>query len=417
MRKSWVFLSLILIYFLSNFYRSSTSVITPNLLKDLSIGAEKLGLLTATFFYVFALAQIPMGPLLDRVGPRIIMCGLCLIAGLGSVLFGISENYRFSLLGRALMGLGMSCALIGALKILTIRFKRNLFGTLSGLLMALGVTGSIAATSPLAILVSSIGWRLSFIYIGVITVLFSVTLFFILENRYAFRESGKDQKMSKPSKNITLISEDLKKVLCNRNFWSLSFVIFCWHGSYAGIQGLWLAPYLMNIFGLPPVVAGNLVMLIPLGFMVGGPILGRLSDKTFCSRKKLVIPAFIVYAAAMVPLMGFAIPNKGEYLIFPLFLFGFSGALGVLLFAHVKELFPSKLSGTSMSFLNFFSLVGAAAFQHSMGFLIQNYYNIFSQRAYHLSFGMCFIGVIASCLVYLFVEEGNIQHSEKEALN
>jgi len=49
------------------------AVISSDLVADLHLNAERLGILGAAFFYSFALLQIPLGPLLDRIAPGIVI--------------------------------------------------------------------------------------------------------------------------------------------------------------------------------------------------------------------------------------------------------------------------------------------------------------------------------------------------------
>ena len=72
-RSFLIFSTLSALFTLSMFYRVSNAVIAPNLIQDLDLNAQTLGILGGAFFYSFALLQIPMGPLLDRIGPRIII--------------------------------------------------------------------------------------------------------------------------------------------------------------------------------------------------------------------------------------------------------------------------------------------------------------------------------------------------------
>ena len=94
-------------FFLSQFYRTSNAVIAPELIRDLALDTEELGLLSASFFYGFALTQIPISILLDKVGPRWMMTGLSLMGVVGAILFSIADSLGFGLIGRVLLGIGM----------------------------------------------------------------------------------------------------------------------------------------------------------------------------------------------------------------------------------------------------------------------------------------------------------------------
>jgi MFS family permease len=124
MARAWaVFILASLAFFLSQFYRAANAVISPELLVDLSLDTEGLGLLSASFFYAFAITQIPISLLLDRVGPRRMMSALMLVGIAGAILFSMANDLTSGIAARVLMGAGMACNLMGTLKLLTLWFS------------------------------------------------------------------------------------------------------------------------------------------------------------------------------------------------------------------------------------------------------------------------------------------------------
>jgi len=119
-----VFLPFAAGYFLSYLYRVVNAVIAPDLVADLAIGPSALGLLTATYFIAFASAQLPLGVLLDRFGPRRMEAFLLLFAGLGAYLFARAESLVGLVVARAFIGFGVSACLMAAFKAYTIWFTR-----------------------------------------------------------------------------------------------------------------------------------------------------------------------------------------------------------------------------------------------------------------------------------------------------
>ena len=115
-RRSAMLGVFIAIFFFSYFYRNSPAVIAPYLSQDFSLGAERLGLLSSIYFYVFALMNIPLGPALDTLGPRLVVSVLGAVGAIGSFVFAMSPTFNLCLLGRSLMGFGMSCILMGTMK-------------------------------------------------------------------------------------------------------------------------------------------------------------------------------------------------------------------------------------------------------------------------------------------------------------
>ncbi len=125
-------------YFLSYLYRVVNAVLAPDLVGELGLSAATLGLLTASYFITFAAAQLPLGILLDRYGPRRIEAGLLLLAALGALIFATGESEIELIIGRGIIGLGVSACLMAAFKAFTLWFEPRRLPTVNGIIMAAG---------------------------------------------------------------------------------------------------------------------------------------------------------------------------------------------------------------------------------------------------------------------------------------
>ena len=167
-----LFVTCALLLLMSLFYRVSTAIIAPVLSSDLSLTPHDLGLLGGSFFYCFAVTQLPLGVFIDRIGARRTMIFMNGLAVLGALVFAGSESLFYAVLGRSLLGIGMAGNLMGPLQ----SFSRSGIGRknsppLSGILLAAASLGNLAASSPLAVLVQFLGWRLTFNLLGGVNLL------------------------------------------------------------------------------------------------------------------------------------------------------------------------------------------------------------------------------------------------------
>jgi MFS family permease len=384
------------------FYRVSSAVIAPDLVYDLGLNAENLGLLGGAFFYSFALLQIPMGPMLDRIGPRLVIASFSMIGALGAFVFACGNSFPVVVLGRSLIGVGMASALMGSMKVFLLRFPPEKFVTLIGLLQAVGTFGNIFAASPLAILTSAVGWRMTFGIAGAVTVFFGLLIFLILRE-----EKGESDDLSSSSSFQPEIGilRSFRLILGSLSFWQIGAVAFFRYGTFVSLQGLWLGPYLINIRGHSPVQTGNLIILLAVGIIVGGPIAGWLSDRTFHSRKGVALGGLSLYCLSLLPLAGIVkLPSPFWFgLIF--FIIGFFCSFGMVLYAHAKELFPVTISGTAMAAVNFFTMAGPAILMPALGKIIESFHHegrSYPPEAYHVSFLVCFLGMAISLVFYTF---------------
>ncbi len=390
-----MFFIIISMYYLSYFYRVSTAVISPDLMKDFSITAEALGMLSGFYFYTFAAAQFPLGPILDKYGPRRTVVYFSVFTIAGSLLFALAPTYIYAVIGRALIGLGVSCAYMATLKFVSMWFAKDQFGTLSALSMAIGNIGALTATVPLAVLSTSIGWRNSFLIITVFTVLSAFLIWkFVVD---------KELPQTQQTQKVNLLD-----ILKNKNFWIVAVMQFFWFGTFVGIQGLWGGPFLIDTFNLSKTDAGKIISMIAIGFIFGGPFMGFLSDKVFKSRKWVIIAGLSIFMMILI-LMTKTDNNtsiKMLYLLF--FIYGFFGSAGIIGYSHAKERFPLSQAGTVMSWINFFAIFGAAIFQHIMGTILDIYGKTagkYPLEAYRTTFLICIAGILISLTLYFFSDE------------
>ncbi len=404
MRNSrWMVFAICASFFiLSQFYRASNAVIAPELCHDLGLTAHDLGLLGALFFYIFAFVQFPLGYLLDHFGAKRTMVGLNLIGVAGALVFAWSSSLAGGLAGRALLGLGMSANLMGGLKLFTQWFKPREFATVSGVLASLGAIGSLAATSPFVLLVNMVGWRWAFVVVAVLNAAVTVSMVMLVPGQAPEDEHPKAEiRMVKAGPSMR---ESFRRLLVDRSFWAISAAAGVRYGVYAAFQSLWAGPFLILYLGLPKLTAGNLMLMLTVGFILGAPFGGMLSDRVFKSRKATVLLSLVLIAAGLALLAVWPGPVHLFLLGLLLFLFAFFAAFGQILYAHIKELMPQEMSGTAMAGVNFFVMGGAGVFVHGLGSIIGGGDGaaLGAGSDYTAAFWVCFWSVAAATVVYLF---------------
>lgn len=404
--RRWAIFAITTILFLiSQFYRASNAVISPHLCQDLVLDTEGLGLISAAFFYAFALTQIPLGILLDRVGPRQTMTVLSILGVAGALIFAWADSLSVGILGRIFMGIGMSCNLMGTFKILTIWFRPVSFATMSGITFSIGTLGNMAATTPLVILVQGMGWRLAFSLIAGINLLLAMILYGVVRDR----PEEKAYFVLPPESSFRFhdILSNLRILFQKRDYWIISCGSFFRYGVFAAVQTLWAGPYLMGVMGLSALEAGNVIFLINVGLIIGGPIWGMLSDRILKRRKRVVLFGLLIFSLIMFIIAMLSPGTRLSVLAFFFFCFGFSGGAGQVMFAHIKELMPIEMAGVAMTGINFFTMMGAAIFVHGLGSLMQHLYPHASQGidAFRGAFLVCAACLAGVSLLYIFTSD------------
>lgn len=412
-------------YFLVYFHRVSTAVVAPELAQAFSLSAASLGLLGSAYFYPYALAQIPSGILTDYLGPRKTVTFFVLVAACGAFLFGWSTSYGWAITGRVLVGLGVAFIYIPVMKILAEWFRRQEFATLTGVLLSVGNIGALSAAAPLGLLVAAVGWRYSFMAVGVITVILAGGCWLLIRNRpqdVGLPSVHEIDGMAPPAQAAEALSvtQALRLVVKDRSFWLLAIWYFVFYGSVMGFQGLWATPYLMDTQGLNKATAMQILTCIGLGMICGCPFAGYLSDRVLGSRKKVLVIGTVLYTATWLLLI--LLPTLPLPILAGLFFaMGFVGGFFVVIYAWFKELMPSAIAGTAIGALNFFPFAGGALFQQIMGAIINSYgrvNGVYPLEAYVNSFWLCFITLLVGSIIIPFARDAQnvrIEQSGKTA--
>jgi sugar phosphate permease len=405
MPRRWlIFLIASANFFLSQFYRATNAVIADDLLNDLSLDTAGLGTISAAFFYAFALTQIPISILLDRIGPRRIMTGLSLIGIGGALLFSMAHSQGMGLLGRVLLGVGMACNLMGTLKLLTVWFGPASFATLTGIVFSIGTVGNIAATSPLVFLVDAIGWRHSFLVIAGVNLLLVTALYLAVRDT---PQDGTSVRRDDGHSGMGKVFAGLGLLLKKREYWIISMGSFVSYGIYAAFQTLWAGPYLMEVMGQSNMNAGHLIFLMNLGAIAGGPLWGALSDRVLRTRKWMVSGGLLLIVLLLFILAGLPAGTGFAVLLILFFAFGLIRSSGMLMYAHIRESMPAEMAGTAMTGINFFTMIGPAFFLQGLGMFMQALYPDASRGpdAFMASFIFCACCCLLVGILYLFTRE------------
>ncbi|UFS72159.1 MFS transporter [Geomonas sp. RF6] len=401
-KRTTIFCALAYIYILVYFYRVSMAVVAGDLARELHLTPQQLGTLASVLFYVYGLAQIPLGPMIDRLGGRIVITGCGVLTTCGGFLFAQATNMAMAMAGRVLIGVGTSCVLMATFTIFSYWFSKDEFGRVSSLTISIGNMGNLAATAPLALAVAALGWRKSFVIIAFLQAVATVLVFLMVQDRPG--QAGAVQEGARREG----ILEAWGYIGRNRDFWLLAFLAFFWYGNYLTLQGLWGGPYLLGVLKLTQVETGRMLMYTSIGFICGSFFLDRVSRRLFRSYKRTLWTGQFLLLLLVASFLG---PAEWMHraLLGPLFFaIGIAVSTGASIYPIMRSMFPVRLIGTALTSLNFFVLMGAALTQQIMGLIIGRFSSnplAASPHAFHTAFLFPTAGLAAALVCYLFARE------------
>jgi sugar phosphate permease len=365
-----VFLTICLVYFFVYFHRVSTSVIAKELLNTFQTNATALGFMSSMYFYLYALEQPLVGYLADRIGPRRVIAYWSLVAALGCFLFGLSPGIGWATAGRALIGIGVGGVYVPALKAVSLWFRQKEFSAMVGLLMSVGNLGAVIATTPLAWAAGTWGWRPTFFLIGGITFILALITLFLTRDHQDPGPGHQGLSTGISADTGSTISK-LIQVLASGQFWIVAVIFFGIYGTLITLQGLWATPFLMAALGIDALLASKLNMLIPVGVIIGSPLLGWMSARFALDKRCILIAIVAVYSLTWIGLIfAYSLLGTLGMGILQLVMGMMAGGFISILWGIVRETTPSAKVGLISGLLNPAPFFGVAVFQVITGAIL-----------------------------------------------
>ena len=357
-----VFFPFALGYAISYFYRNANAIIQSNLVDELGLGPADLGLLTSAYFFSFAVFQLPLGILLDRYGPRRTEAALLLFAALGAWIFSNAETSTGLVLGRLLIGLGVSSCLMAAFKAFVIWFQSERLPMINGLQMVAGGLGALGATTPLQNVLYIMGWRDVFSVLSIITVFASLCLWFVLPEHHSSAEKKPDFKTQ---------LQEMVKVFRSPIFWSIAPLTAISSGAFLAIHGLWIKPWLRDVADLGEQESSQLLFSMTLSVIMGYFLLGIFTERLsrFFNMRPISVGVFGMFLFSLAQFsLAFGWLSNPMLLVL---LLGFLGTSNILIYAGLFQIFPKSYSGRVSTILNVQVFMGAFLIQWGIGEIIE----------------------------------------------
>ena len=380
-------------FFLSFFHRVAPAAISRELTRDFRLSSAELGTLSATYFYVYAVMQLPTGVLVDTLGPRRVLTAGCLVSGGGSLLMGLAETFGTAALGRTLVGLGVSVAFVSTLKLNSVWFDERRFATVTGISTVLGTSGAVVAAAPLAWLVTRVSWRSVFLATGVVSLVVAGVIWLIVRDR---PEAALQATAEHPHEPWT---RALSSVLSTPGTWPGFWVNLGMAGTYLSFVGLWAVPYLMKVHDMTSIEAARHTSLMVVGLAAAGAALTAASDRVELRRPFVIVSAILYFACWLLWLTGFASRPGMSYAI--CLALGVSASGFFLSWVTAKEVNPPRFSGIAVSLVNSGGFLAVGILQPTIGWLLDRSEN--QEAAFRLGIlmlaGVSFLAVFGSFFI------------------
>lgn len=351
--RFWLIVALLGNALLSQFYRSSNTVIAPELIRDLGLSPQMLGFANGSFFMALLVAQVPLGILFDRIGVRAAASALFVPMVAGAALHGIADSGWMLVAARFLVGLGCAGSFMSVIILIPRWFPQDRWSTMLGLVFGISQLGILASGPPLALATETIGWRQAFVWCAGLSVLAGLL----------FRAIVRDQ----PSEAVAVAQrqadhvgaiEGLRQILALPDMLKLFAIFGVSYPTLNAVTGLWAGPYLKDVHGLDAVARGHVLAAVAIALVIGNFIIGPI-DRAI-GRPKLVVGAGAGIAIAVF--LAFALlPAPPLWLaVVLLFILSVAASYAPVLLTQIRSRIPDHLAGRGSTSANITQLLGAA---------------------------------------------------------
>jgi len=383
-------------YFYQYMLRSAPSVMMPQLSEAFGLSALGGASLVGLFYYGYSPFSLVAGAAMDRLGPKKVLPIAAATVGIGALLFGSGSREAASV-GRLLQGAGGVFALVGAVYIAIENFPASRAATLIGATQMFGMAGGSAgqfAVGPL--IIRGFNWKVLWIGMGIAGLAIGAVLFVLLPKDK--RTERSDNSLKSMTAAFGVVFKNPQSILCGliTGFLFIPTTIF---------DMIWGVRYLQEAHGFDYASAVMRSATVPLGWIIGCPLLGFVSDRIGRRKPVIIAGAFVLLICLVWILFG---PTD----VFPRYFVGLVAGLAsgaaMLPYTVIKEANPPQFGGTATGVINFLNFTFSALLGPVFGWLLQHI-SASAERPEHAHYQIAFLpllfGVGAAILLSFLLKE------------
>lgn len=333
------------------------NIMLDNFIHQFHIDTVVFGQFSGIYYLGYSLMHLPIGIMLDRYGPKRVMtiCILLTVFGLLPILF--ADQWIYPMIGRALIGMGSSAAILGTFKIIRMTFKEQHFTRMLSFSVTIGLLGAIYGGGPVSYLCSSLGYKMVIQIFIIIGLLLAALTYIIVP------------EMEKEEQSAS-ISADIRLVITNRQIIVLCILAGLMVGPLEGFADVWGSSFIKQVYGFDSTLASYLPSMIFIGMCFGAPALSYLAEKTNNYFGVIIGAGFVMM------LVFLALISKhltAETMAFSFILVGVCCAYQILAISKTLTYMPERVAGITAAIANMIIMSFGYAFHTSIGFLINTF--------------------------------------------
>lgn len=382
--------------------RVMPNIMLTDIMQQFQIDAATFGQFSGVYYIGYSLMHIPLGIMLDRFGPRVVMtaCILLTVSGLLPLMF--AHHWFYPILGRFLMGLGSSAAILGAFKIIRMMFKEERFPRMLSFSVTIGLIGAIYGGAPVNYMRDTFGYQTVVQIFALAGVALAAVTYWIVPHIKSEAQST--------------VFSDIKEVLSDRRVIGSCLCAGLMVGPLEGFADVWGTAFLKQVYGFDSTVAASLPSMIFIGMCFGAPVLSWIAEK-IGSYLLTIISSGVTMALVFFSLLPWSISPGVLSALFVLV--GMCCAYQILAIYSASTYVREGVAGLTTAIANMIIMTFGYVFHTVIGSVVSSCGG--PQVSSALLYGIAVIP-IALCIgssgfIKLFFEERKSKKLEKTALS
>jgi MFS family permease len=360
----------------------------PELMEKFSIGATEFGDFAGTYYIGYILMQIPFGILLSRFGAKAVMPISIVITALGSLPIAAGAHWHLAILGRFMIGIGSSAAIVGAFQIFRNIFPEH-FTRVLGALVCVGLLTAVYISQPLSIMIHSVGIEKTVHLLVVGGMILAVVTYFVLPK----------MPLSK-TENIWI---DIKQIFSNKKVLLISFLAGLMVAPLEGFADAWGTAFIRVVYDIERSSANAIVSAILTGMCIGSILLPYIAEKVKSYYGTTMTSGIIMAICFSILLTGWGDVNS-LYIIS--LVIGICSAYQIVIISHISTYVKLSLSGMAAAISNMIVMSFGYVFHKLIAYIVERNANvkiIDSVTTYGYNDYICGVAVIPAAILIAII--------------
>ena len=312
---------------------------------SLQVDAVELGWLSAAYFLSYLLLQVPMGWLLDRFGPRLVLGSSMVLGSIGLVWFGTASTLDSAIAARAGLGVAGAPAFAASALVASREFPASRFALMLGLTEAFTLLGGVAVTLGLPLLDQVISRGGSGVVLAAVSAVLALACFLLVDGRAGSRTTAP----ARTGHGGTGAARSALQTIFNPVVLLAGLHAGLFFSIIAAFGGLWAAPFLRARLGLDPANASQPVAILFAAGVLGAPLLGLISGRVRWRGPTLVVASIMCAGSAALMIHA---PGGTWFLVSMLALLGFFAGVFAVDMASVQDVIEPHRRGLALGSAN-----------------------------------------------------------------